>query len=75
MSTTTIYAVTGMTCEHCVKAVREEIENLDGVIAVDIDLAAGGESRVAVTTDTPLPLDQVRSAVEEAGYQLTTPAI
>lgn len=73
MSTTDTYAVTGMTCEHCVSAVREEIEALDGVVAVDIDLAAGGESRVAVTAETPLPLDQVRGAVEEAGYQLAAP--
>ncbi|MHA4854907.1 heavy-metal-associated domain-containing protein [Rhodococcus sp. MSC1_016] len=74
MSTTNTYAVTGMTCEHCVKAVREEIEQLDRVSAVDIDLTVGGQSRVAVTADTPLPLDQIRGAVEEAGYHLATPA-
>ncbi|MCQ4122669.1 heavy-metal-associated domain-containing protein [Rhodococcus tibetensis] len=74
MSTTSTYAVTGMTCEHCARAVREEIEQLDGVIAVDIDLAAGGSSRVAVTADTPLPLHQIRGAVEEAGYHLATAA-
>ncbi|MDX5961983.1 heavy metal-associated domain-containing protein [Rhodococcus opacus] len=74
MATTNTYSVTGMTCAHCVRAVREEIEKLDGVIAVDVDLAAGGDSRVDVTAETPLPLDQVRGAVEEAGYQLATPA-
>lgn len=75
MSTTNTYLVTGMTCEHCVKAVREEIEQLDGVVAVAIDLAAGGDSRVDVTAEQPLPLEKVRGAIEEAGYTLTTPAL
>ncbi|MFD7046177.1 heavy-metal-associated domain-containing protein [Rhodococcus jostii] len=53
-----------LTCEHCVRAVHEEIEELDGVITVtvDIDVAVGGESRIAVTAETPWPLDQVRGA-------------
>jgi copper chaperone CopZ len=28
---TTTYAVTGMTCEHCVHAVTRELSELDGV--------------------------------------------
>jgi copper chaperone len=75
MSTTTVYMVTGMTCEHCVSAVREELEKLHGVVAVDIDLAAGADSRVEVTATSPLDRDQVRGAIEEAGYTLTTPAL
>ena len=50
MSTTTTYAVTGMTCAHCVAAVTEEVGALGGVSAVDIDLNAGGDSRVTVTS-------------------------
>ena len=70
MSTTTTFAVTGMTCAHCVAAVTEEIGALPGVSAVDVDLQAGGESRVRVTSTDPLPLDAVRDAVDEAGYTL-----
>ena len=40
------YVVTGMTCEHCVNAVTEEVGRVDGVQAVDVDLASG---RVRVT--------------------------
>ena len=30
------YRVTGMTCEHCVHAVTEELTNLDGVTGVTV---------------------------------------
>lgn len=70
MSTTTAYAVTGMTCGHCVSAVTEEIEKLPGVTEVDIDLVAGGISTVRVTSEGGLPETSVREAVDEAGYEL-----
>jgi copper chaperone CopZ len=66
----TSYAVTGMTCGHCVASVTEEIQDLAGVREVDVDLVAGGSSTVIVTSDQPLAEDAVRAAVEEAGYQL-----
>jgi copper chaperone CopZ len=56
-----------MTCEHCVSAVSEEIGRLPGVRGVDVDLASGS---VTVSSDGPLPIDEVRTAVDEAGYEL-----
>ena len=67
---TTTYLVSGMTCGHCVSAVTEEIGKLDGVTGVEIDLVAGGRSRVTVTSTAKLPADAVADAVEEAGYEL-----
>jgi copper ion binding protein len=64
------YQVTGMTCGHCVQAVTGEIKRLPGVREVQIDLATG---TVTVESDAPLALDQVRAAVEEAGYDLVAP--
>jgi copper chaperone len=69
MTTTTLH-VTGMTCEHCVKAVTEELSALDGVENVSVDLVAGGTSAVVVRSAAPLDADQVRDAVDEAGYEL-----
>jgi copper chaperone len=66
MSTAT-YAVTGMTCEHCVRAVTEELAGLDGVTQVAVDLVAGGESKVTVASDAPLPERAVAAALDEAG--------
>jgi len=71
MTTSSTYAVTGMTCGHCVAAVSEEIGALEGVTKVSVDLVEGGESTVHVTSETPLDPEQVRLAVDEAGYQLT----
>ncbi len=66
MSTAT-YTVTGMTCGHCVSSVTEEVEQIPGVTAVDVDLETGN---VTVTSESPLDAAQVKGAVEEAGYQL-----
>ena len=69
--TTTTYLVSGMTCGHCVSAVSEEIGKLKGVTGVEVDLVAGGESRVTVTSTADLPDAAVAAAVDEAGYDLT----
>jgi copper chaperone len=70
--TSMTYQVTGMTCEHCVRAVTEEIESLAGVNSVTIALVPGGESAVTVTTDAPLATEAVAAALDEAGaYHLS----
>jgi copper chaperone len=66
MSTTT-YQVVGMTCDHCVAAVTEELTALPGVTAVAVDLSTGD---VVVTSDAPLDPAGVAAAVDEAGYAL-----
>ena len=68
--TTHTYRVTGMTCEHCVAAVTEELTALDGVTAVTVDLTAGGTSDVTVASREPLDHDDVVRAVDEAGYAI-----
>lgn len=65
--TTATYQVTGMTCDHCVRAVTTELVLLEGVRSVDVDLAQGA---VTVTSDGPLDRDEVREAIDEAGYAL-----
>ncbi|WP_322760440.1 heavy metal-associated domain-containing protein [Frankia sp. Cr2] len=64
---TSTYAVVGMTCAHCVSAVRSEIGRLTGVSDVSVDLSAGA---VTVTSEQPLDEAAVRTAVDEAGYAL-----
>ena len=61
------YTVTGMTCDHCVRSVTEEVKQIPGVADVDVDLASGA---VTVTSETDLGTAAVRAAVEEAGYEL-----
>ena len=61
----TTYDVKGMTCDHCVRAVTEEINAVDGVASVDVSLAEGK----AVVTGDADP-EAVRAAVDEAGYEV-----
>ncbi len=70
MTTTATYDVTGMTCEHCVRAVSDEVGALPGVRDVAVELVVGGASQVRVVSDEPLTADAVREAVDEAGYAL-----
>jgi copper ion binding protein len=62
------YTVTGMTCGHCATSVREEVGALGGVTGVAVDVPTG---KVTVSSETDLGVDEVRAAVEEAGYQLS----
>jgi copper chaperone len=69
--TLTTYQVTGMTCEHCARAVTIEIESLQGVSAVAVDLVPGGTSAVTVTSESPLATEAIAAALDEAGdYRL-----
>jgi copper chaperone CopZ len=69
--TVTTYAVTGMTCEHCVHAVTEELARIGGVTAVNVELVPESESKVTVTSDAPLSEQSVAAALDEAGeYRL-----
>ena len=70
---TDTYRVTGMTCEHCVAAVTEELSALEGVDSVAVDLVAGGTSTVTVESAVPLDPAAVAEAIDEAGYALAGP--
>ncbi len=64
--------VDGMTCEHCVRSVTEELSEVPGVTGVAVDLVAGGTSRVLVGSRGPVDPAAVADAVAEAGYTLRT---
>lgn len=61
------YRVEGMTCDHCVKAVSQEIGALPDVSDVRINLTNGV---VTVQSGRALAFDDVHAAVDEAGYKL-----
>ncbi len=65
MAKTTL-KVEGMTCQHCVSAVADALENLPGVTRADVDL---DEGRAEVLHDDGSPdIEAMKSAVDEAGY-------
>ena len=65
--TTETYTVNGITCDHCVRAIKGEVGAIAGVTSVDVDIPSG---RVTVTASEPVPVGRVRDAVEETGYAL-----
>ena len=72
MSTQT-FAVTGLTCGHCVGAITSELSVLAGVTDVQIDLVVEGTSTLRVTADQELTDDEVTQALDEAGdYKLAS---
>ncbi len=70
---TRAFAVTGMTCGHCVGAVISELKEIPGVTEVTVDLKSGGTSTVTVASETPIDEQELAAALDEAGdYQLAT---
>jgi copper ion binding protein len=69
---TTTYRVSGMTCQHCVDAVTSEVVRLPAVTDVAVDLEQGA---VTVTSAEPLAVEAVRSAIDEAGFDLADPPV
>lgn len=66
MSTITL-KVTGMTCQHCVGHVTEELTELDGVTSVDVVLDPQGTSEVRVAASGEVTDADLLAAVDEAG--------
>lgn len=64
------YAVAGMTCDHCVRAVTDELMAVPGVSTVSVELHPGETSAVLVASAAPLAEAAVRAALDEAGYAL-----
>lgn len=64
MSTLT-FSVPGMTCGHCVAAVKTEVSAVPGVTDVEIDL----DTKAVVVTGTSLDHAALAAAVDEAGYE------
>jgi copper chaperone len=70
---TAMYAVEGMMCESCMAAVLENVHSLSGVTVVAMDLVAGGQSPLIVTSGTKLGADAVRDAIEHVGFGVLRP--
>jgi len=59
----TRYRVSGMTCDHCVAHVTEEVSAIPGVTGVDVRL----EGTMLVDSAAPIDFPLIEEAVSEAG--------
>ena len=58
--------IEGMSCAHCVKAVREALEETDGVEVLGVEI---GTARVRYDAEQVTPQD-LEEAIEEAGFEM-----
>ena len=59
------FSIPSISCEHCVNAIKTELNELDGVSAVEGDIE--GKS-VAVEWDAPATEDSIKSKLTEINY-------
>ncbi|MEI7668178.1 MAG: heavy metal-associated domain-containing protein [Erysipelotrichaceae bacterium] len=64
----TTYAVEGMSCMHCVHHVSAAIKEVKGVNDVKVSLE---NKSAVVNADESVSFNQLKTAVEEAGYHLS----
>ncbi|MDY0257982.1 MULTISPECIES: copper ion binding protein [Gudongella] len=63
-----ILKVEGMSCNHCVMAVKRALTGLDGVGTVEVDLENG---KVTVVGEE-LKDDAMKEAIDDAGYEVVS---
>lgn len=63
--TETNYTVTGITCGHCVAAIKDEVGAIPGVSAVDLDTTGA----MTVHSEAAVDFDRIVEALYEAGDQ------
>lgn len=64
------YTVPAISCQHCVRAVTNEVSKLDGVSVVSVDLAT---KVVTVEHGESVAPAAIVAAIQEAGYAEVTP--
>ena len=57
--------IDGMGCEHCIKSVREALEEISGVKVIDVKI---GSAEVEAENDSVL--NEIREKLDDAGYDL-----
>ena len=60
-------SIDGMSCENCVRHVREALESLEGVVQVAVSLEKG-EAELEATVE--LIADEIKDVLDEEGYDL-----
>jgi copper chaperone len=59
--------IEGMTCNHCVMAVRRQLAGVEGVEVEDVAIG----SAVVRYDDTVVGSDRIDAAIAEAGFRVT----
>lgn len=60
--------VEGMSCMHCVSAVKQSVSSLPGITRVEPDL--DGKKVVVEFDDDKVKLEDIKEKIEDAGYEV-----
>lgn len=63
----TTIKISGMSCEHCVRAVTKVLTSIEGIEEVRVDLKQGEAS---FNEKKPLDLSVISEALKKAGYEV-----
>lgn len=59
--------IEGMSCEHCVKHVKEALSELSGVISATVNLAA---KTAVIETAGDVDDETIKSTIDDVGYEV-----
>lgn len=60
------FRITGMTCDHCARRVKEALESLDSVLSAEISVTS---AEALVTHDGNLSPQAALGKIRDAGYE------
>lgn len=63
----TTVKIKGMSCDHCVKAVKRALEEIDGMKDVNVDLK---KAEASFDQSKEIDLEDVKERIEKAGYEV-----
>lgn len=68
--TTTTYHVSGISCDHCVRAITSEVSEVTGVTTVRVDIP----TKIVTIEHANVPAATLVAAINEAGFDEVEPA-
>ena len=57
--------IDGMGCEHCIKSVREALEEIKGIKVLNVKIGSA-----EVETENDSVLNEIKEKLDDAGYDL-----
>lgn len=65
MTTTVIYHIPNISCQHCIHTITSELNDLEGVLSVDADL---NTKQTTIRFDPPASEEKIKSLLAEINY-------
>lgn len=59
--------IEGMHCNHCKMSVEKVLKNIDGIVAVEVDLE---KKQARIETNKEVSMDIIKQAIEEEGFSV-----